>query len=309
MVGPDLTTRIGPLTLPTPVMPASGTFGYGEEYLSIINPRALGAIVTKSLSPNPKEGNPPPRIAEVAGGVVNSIGLENIGVEAFLKEKLPLLRDLKIPIVVSFFGETVDEYLRCAERLGQADGIGALEANLSCPNVKRGGAIFGRDPEMVLRITRGVKEVTEVPLWVKLPPDLFGIGDLSEAAEEGGADAVTLINTLPALVVDLESRRPFLGGGVGGLSGEAIRPVALRLVWETAKRVRIPVIGVGGIRRGRDALEFILVGASAVQVGTAVFSNPLVFEEMVEEIRGFMVKEGLRSIEDIKGRFELGEEA
>ena len=305
MAGPDLTTGIGTLTLSTPVMPAAGTFGYGNEYLSLIDPRSLGAIVTKSLSLTPKEGNPPPRIAEVPGGVVNSIGLENIGVEAFLREKLPSLTGWGVPIIASFFGETEDEYLRCAERLGQVEGIAALEANLSCPNVKKGGALFGRDPSAVLRITRGVKGVCEAPLWVKLPPDLFRVGDLSEAASEGGADAVTLTNTLPALVVDLESRRPFLGGGVGGLSGGAIKPVALRLVWEAAKRVRIPVIGVGGIRTGQDALEFILVGASAVQVGTAALSNPRVFQEMVEEIREFMIQKGISKIEEIRGKFEF----
>ena len=305
MAGPDLTTGIGALTLSTPVMPAAGTFGYGDEYLSLIDPRSLGAIVTKSLSLTPKEGNPPPRIAEVPGGVVNSIGLENIGVEAFLREKLPSLTGWGVPIIASFFGETEDEYLRCAERLGQVEGIAALEANLSCPNVKKGGALFGRDPSAVLRITRGVKGVCEAPLWVKLPPDLFRVGDLSEAASEGGADAVTLTNTLPALVVDLESRRPFLGGGVGGLSGGAIKPVALRLVWEAAKRVRIPVIGVGGIRNGQDALEFILVGASAVQVGTAALSNPRVFQEMVEEIREFMIQKGISKIEEIRGKFEF----
>ena len=305
MAGPDLTTGIGTLTLSTPVMPAAGTFGYGDEYLSLIDPRSLGAIVTKSLSLTPKEGNPPPRIAEVPGGVVNSIGLENIGVEAFLREKLPSLTGWGVPIIASFFGETEDEYLRCAERLGQVEGIAALEANLSCPNVKKGGTLFGRDPSTVLRITRGVKGVCEAPLWVKLPPDLFRVGDLSEAASEGGADAVTLTNTLPALVVDLESRRPFLGGGVGGLSGGAIKPVALRLVWEAAKRVRIPVIGVGGIRNGQDALEFILVGASAVQVGTAALSNPRVFQEMVEEIREFMIQKGISRIEEIRGKFEF----
>ena len=305
MAGPDLTTGIGTLTLSTPVMPAAGTFGYGDEYLSLIDPRSLGAIVTKSLSLTPKEGNPPPRIAEVPGGVVNSIGLENIGVEAFLREKLPSLTGWGVPIIASFFGETEDEYLRCAERLGQVEGIAALEANLSCPNVKKGGTLFGRDPSTVLRITRGVKGVCEAPLWVKLPPDLFRVGDLSEAASEGGADAVTLTNTLPALVVDLESRRPFLGGGVGGLSGGAIKPVALRLVWEAAKRVRIPVIGVGGIRNGQDALEFILVGASAVQVGTAALSNPRVFQEMVEEIREFMIQKGISKIEEIRGKFEF----
>jgi len=305
VAGPDLTTGIGTLTLSTPVMPAAGTFGYGDEYLSLIDPRSLGAIVTKSLSLTPKEGNPPPRIAEVPGGVVNSIGLENIGVEAFLREKLPSLTGWGVPIIASFFGETEDEYLRCAERLGRVEGIAALEANLSCPNVKKGGALFGRDPSAVLRITRGVKGVCEAPLWVKLPPDLFRVGDLSEAASEGGADAVTLTNTLPALVVDLESRRPFLGGGVGGLSGGAIKPVALRLVWEAAKRVRIPVIGVGGIRNGQDALEFILVGASAVQVGTAALSNPRVFQEMVEEIREFMIQKGISRIEEIRGKFEF----
>ncbi len=180
MAGPDLTTGIGTLTLSTPVMPAAGTFGYGNEYLSLIDPRSLGAIVTKSLSLTPKEGNPPPRIAEVPGGVVNSIGLENIGVEAFLREKLPSLTGWGVPIIASFFGETEDEYLRCAERLGQVEGIAALEANLSCPNVKKGGTLFGRDPSTVLRITRGVKGVCEAPLWVKLPPDLFRVGDLSD---------------------------------------------------------------------------------------------------------------------------------
>ena len=295
--------KIGPLTLKNPVMPASGTFGYGDEYLPLFDPHSLGAIVTKSLSLEPRQGNPPPRLYELQGGLINSVGLQNIGLEAFSKEKLPTLRGMKVPIIVSFFGLNPEEYIRCAERLSTLEGIAALEANLSCPNVR--GMIMGSDPKEVLAITQGVKAHCPLPLLVKLPPDPFHIGELALAAQQGGADGLTLVNTLPALVIDLEERKPFLGGGVGGMSGPVLKPVALKIVWEVSQRVKIPIIGVGGIRNWRDALEFILAGATAIQVGTATFSNPYALPQILEGIKVYLKERGIEKIEELRGKLEM----
>jgi len=298
---PGLEVKLGPLQLRTPVMPASGTFGYGDEYKDLIPVEVLGAVVTKSISLTPSPGNPPPRLWEVEGGLINSIGLQNVGIDAFLEGKLPSLRELGVPIIVSFFGMTEDEYPRCAERLCRAEGIAALEANLSCPHVKRGGMAFGAQPEVVQRITRAVKEVAGLPLLVKLPPDPFHILEIAEGAVYGGADALTLANTLPAMVVDIERQKPSLGGGVGGLSGPALKPVALRIVYEVSRKLQVPIVASGGIRSASDAVEFIMVGATALQVGTATFADPMTIPRVVEGLKTFLKDRGYDRLQKLQG--------
>ncbi len=299
---PCLETHIGSLRLKTPFMPASGTFGYGDEYTGIISYEPLGAIVTKSLSLEPKEGNPPPRIHELPCGMLNSIGLENIGIKRFLEERLPRLSELGLPVVVSIFGESEDEFMKVGESLKGVPAVSALEVNLSCPNVKRGGAAFGADPERVSFIIRELRERVDLPLWAKLPPDPFHILEIAEAAQKAGAHALTLVNTLPAMAIDIQKGRPVLGGTVGGLSGPALMPVALKMVYEVTEKLEIPVVAAGGISCWEDALAFLLAGASALQIGTALFSNPRVFSEIHEGVCRFMRERGVRRIEDLKGK-------
>ena len=299
---PCLETHIGSLRLKTPLMPASGTFGYGDEYLGIISYEPLGAIVTKSLSLKPKRGNPPPRIHELPCGMLNSIGLENVGIKRFLEEKLPRLSELGLPVVVSIFGESEEEFLRVGESLKDAPSVSALEVNLSCPNVRKGGAAFGADPERVFHIIDNLKERVDLPLWAKLPPDPFHILEIAEAAQKAGAHALTLVNTLPAMAMDIQRGRPVLGGITGGLSGPALMPVALKMVYEVTRKLKIPVVAAGGISRWEDAMAFLLAGASALQIGTALFSNPRVFSEVHEGILRFMRERGMTTIEDLRGK-------
>jgi dihydroorotate dehydrogenase (NAD+) catalytic subunit len=297
----SLETTIGSIKLKTPLMPASGTFGYGDEYYGLISYEVLGAIVTKSLSLNPKRGNPPPRIHELPYGILNSIGLENIGLERFLKEKLPFLEKLDLPIVVSIFGESEEEFLQVGKRLKNPP-ICALEVNLSCPNVKEGGMLFGSSPERVHRIVSLLKNTTPLPLWVKLPPDPFHLREIVEAAEKGGADALTLVNTLPAMMINPHTGKPLLGGITGGLSGQALFPVALRMVYEAYKYTHLPIIGSGGIYSGEEAISFIMAGASAIQIGSAIFSNPHVFSEIHNYLIEFLKKKNLTDINMLKGK-------
>jgi len=297
----SLETNIGPLKLKTPLMPASGTFGYGDEYYGILSYEVLGAIVTKSLSLNPKRGNPPPRIHELPYGILNSIGLENIGIERFLREKLPFLEKLNLPIVVSIFGESEQEFLEVAKRL-KTSSISALEVNLSCPNVKEGGMLFGSSPERVHHIISLLKDTTPLPLWVKLPPDPFHLREIVEAAEKGGADAVTLVNTLPAMIIDPHTGKPLLGGITGGLSGKALFPVALRMVYEAYKCTHLPIIGAGGLYSGEEAISFIMAGASALQIGSAIFSNPNIFSEVHDYLVDFLKEKNLPDIKMLKGK-------
>ncbi len=297
----SLETTIGPLKLKTPLMPASGTFGYGDEYYGLISYEVLGAIVTKSLSLNPKRGNPPPRIYELPYGILNSIGLENIGIERFLGEKLPLLEKLNLPIVVSIFGESEQEFLQVAKRL-KTPSISALEVNLSCPNVKEGGMLFGSSPERVHRIISLLKDITSLPLWAKLPPDPFHLREIVEAAEKGGADAITLVNTLPAMIIDPNTGKSLLGGLTGGLSGKALFPVALRMVYEAYKYTNLPIIGAGGLYSGEEAISFIIAGASALQIGSAIFSNPNIFSEVHDYLIEFLKKRNLPDLKMLKGK-------
>jgi len=269
-----MAVSIGGLRLKNPVMTASGTFGYGDEYAPYVDLNCLGAVVVKGLSLEPRAGNPPPRIMETPCGMLNAVGLQNIGVKAFIREKLPFLRDHDVAVVANIFGESVEEYAAVAELLGRAEGVHALEVNISCPNVKRGGVAFGTDPDMAAEVTRAVKAATGLPVIVKLTPNVTDIAGIAAAVEAAGADAVSLINTLTGMSVDIERRVPHLRNVTCGLSGPAIRPVALRMVWQVARRVSIPVIGLGGIMTARDALEFLIAGARAVQVGTAHFVQP-----------------------------------
>jgi dihydroorotate dehydrogenase (NAD+) catalytic subunit len=304
-VEPNLVVNIAGLRLKNPVMTASGTFGYGEEYSEFIDLNQLGAIVVKGLSLLPKKGNPTPRIVETPAGLINSIGLQNIGVDAFLKEKLPFLKRYNTPIICNFFGDTIDEYVKAAERLSSAEGIDALEMNISCPNKQKGWIVFGTDPQSMEEVVKAVRRATKLPLIVKLSPNVTDIALMAKIAEDSGADAISLINTILAMAIDVKKRRPLLGNTVGGLSGPAIRPIAVRMVWAVSKAVKIPIIGMGGIMNYRDALEFLIAGAKAVAVGTANFINPKVTIEIIKGIRDFLIEEDISDINEIIGSLEV----
>ncbi|ADH86683.1 dihydroorotate dehydrogenase [Desulfurivibrio alkaliphilus] len=296
----DLQVEIAGCTFRNPVMTASGTFGYGREFEDFVNVSRLGAVVVKGVSLLPRAGNPPPRVVETPCGMLNAIGLENVGVEAFLHEKLPWLVELGATVVVNILGNTVDEYAQLARRLDGIEGVTALEVNISCPNVKEGGVAFGTDPLMASAVTAAVRRASKLPLIIKLSPNVTDIQLMARSVAESGADAVSLINTLLGMAIDLAGRRPRLANVVGGLSGPAIKPVALRMVWQAAQAVKIPVIGIGGIMTAEDALEFIVAGAHAVQVGTANFVNPGATEEIVEGIAAYLAKQGLKSINQLR---------
>jgi len=301
---PKMAVSLGRLKLNNPVMTASGTFGYGEEYAGYVDLNKLGAIVVKGLSLKPRLGNPPPRIMETTGGMLNAVGLQNIGVDAFIEEKIPFLRQYDTKVIANIYGETYDEYKKVARKLSSVKGIHALEVNISCPNVKNGGLSFGSDPKIAARMTRAVKDETSLPVIVKLTPNVTDIAAIAEAVEKAGADAISLINTLTGMSVDLKTRRPHLKNITGGLSGPAIKPVALRMVWQVVQRVSIPVIGIGGIMTAEDALEFLVLGAKAVQIGTANFINPLVTMEVVEGMKNYLAEQKIKDINEIIGTFQ-----
>ena len=300
-IKPCMEVSLGKLKLRNPVMTASGTFGYGEEYAPFVDLNRLGALIVKGISLEPRAGNPPPRIMETEGGMLNAIGLENVGVSAFIRDKLPFLRDYNVPVIVNIFGESLDEYRRVAEILGRTKGVHALEVNISCPNVEKGGLIFGCDPDLCYEVTRAVKAVTELPVIVKLTPNVTDAAALAMCCEAGGADAVSLINTLKGMSVDIERRAPHLQRVTGGLSGPVVRPVALRMVWEVVKKVSIPVIGIGGIVTAEDALAFLIVGAKAVQVGTANFINPRATMDILEGIEVYLIRHEMRDVNELIG--------
>lgn len=295
---PDLTVNIGKLHLANPIMTASGTFGYGEEYEDFLDLNKLGAIVVKGISVNPRCGNPPPRIIETPCGMLNAIGLENPGLEAFLREKLPRISKYRCKIIVNILGETLDEYEILAERL-ENSSISAIEVNISCPNVKKGGVAFGTDAKMIYSVTKCVRQKTNKPLIIKLSPNVTDISAMALAAEEGGADAISLINTLLGMAIDIKTHKPKLANKVGGLSGPAIKPIALRMVWQVAERVKIPVIGIGGICTTEDVIEFLLAGATAIQVGTANFINPATAEDMIVGLEKYMTENKIQTISEI----------
>jgi dihydroorotate dehydrogenase (NAD+) catalytic subunit len=301
---PSLAVTIGGLTLRNPVMPASGTFGYGEEYAPFVDLNSLGAVVTKGISLLPRDGNPPPRIMETPAGMLNAVGLQNVGVHAFIAEKLPFLRRFDVPVIVNIFGESVDEYAAVAELLSRAGGVGALEVNISCPNVKKGGIAFGARPDSAAEVTAAVRASTDLPVIVKLTPNVTDIVEVALAAEAAGAHALSLINTLLGMSVDVERRVPHLKNVTGGLSGPAIRPVAVRMVWQVAGRVKIPAIGVGGIVDAAGALEFLIAGARAVQVGTGQFVNPRTIRNVVAGIAAYLERHGMHGIGEIIGSLQ-----
>ena len=302
----DLSVQLAPknrrgLLLANPVMTASGTFGFGTEYSHLFDIQKLGAIVCKGTTLNPRDGNPQPRLVETASGLINSIGLQNIGVKALIKEKTPVWAGWQVPVIVNIAGSSLDEYTLLAEQLDGVNGVSGIEVNISCPNVKAGGAEFGADAESAAKVTRAVRAATSLPVIVKLTPNTGEICRIATAVVEAGADAICLINTLKALAIDISSRSPQLGNVTGGLSGPAIKPVALYMVYEVAGVVDIPIIGCGGISTGSDAIEFIMAGASAIQVGTASFANPHAPMDILEGIEQFMQKEGINSFAEIIG--------
>jgi len=298
---PDLSVTIAGLRLKNPVMTASGTFGYGEEYAGFVDLGRLGAVVVKGLSLEPRSGNPPPRIIETPCGMLNAVGLQNIGVRSFVAEKLPRLRDRGVTVVANVYGESVDEYRRVCEILSTAPGVAALEINVSCPNVSKGGLAFGSDPETAAQVTAKVREVTDLTLIVKLTPNVTDIAVIARAVEEAGADAVSLINTLTGMSIDVETKKPHLYNVTGGLSGPAIRPVALRMVYQAVRAVRIPVIGIGGICTANDALEFLIAGARAVQVGTANFIDPKASIRVLDGIADYLRRHAIGALRDLIG--------
>ena len=301
----DLGVEVGPLHLKNPVLAASGTFGYGQEFEEVVALSRLGGIVTKAVTLEPRLGNPPPRIVETAAGMLNSIGLANVGVEAFVRDKMPFLRSCGTAVIVNVAGRTVEEYAQTARRLDDCPGIHALEINISCPNVKEGGLSFGADPQLAGQVVEAIRNVTPLPLIAKLTPNVTDVAAIAEAVQEAGADAVSLINTLVGMAIDVERRRPKLGGVTGGLSGPAIKPVALAMVWKVAQAVQIPVIGIGGIASAEDALEFLITGAVAVQVGTANFVDPTSTIQIIEGLERYVRAKGYRSPREIVGTLEV----
>jgi len=298
---PALAVRLGPLVLPNPILTASGTFGYGLEFAHLADLERLGGIVTKGLSLAPLRGNPSPRVGETRGGMLNSIGLQNIGVERFLADVLPGLARFPARVIVNLFGYELDDYVRLAERVDPYPGIAAVELNVSCPNVEKGGIEFGHDPEVLSRLVARVRAATGKPLAVKLSPNSGAPVELAEAAKAGGADILSAINTVVGMSIDPWTRRPRLFTNRGGLSGPAIRPIAVRIVYDVARRVGLPVIGIGGIETVDDVVEFLLAGASAVQVGTALFREPRAAERLVEGLAARLVELGLDDVGELVG--------
>lgn len=302
---PDLSVKIGKLTLRNPVMVASGTFGYGEEYDGVIELDKLGAIVVKAVTLNPTLGNPQPRIFEVTGGMINSIGLQNEGLDYFIEKKIPVIKEYGVPIIVNIAGTTVKEYKELAQRLDKVPEVAAFEVNVSCPNVKEGGMQFGTDPKWINTIVKNVKGVTEKTVITKLSPNVTDIAKIAEAAEDAGSDAVSLVNTFKAMAVDIETRRPVLATNTGGLSGPCIKPIALRMVWEVFSKVDIPVIGMGGITNSHDALEFIIAGATAIEIGTANFTNPRTTIEVIDGIESYLKRHDIPNVRLIAGTLSV----
>jgi len=306
MKSPNLSVQLAPqnkrgLLLSNPVMTASGTFGYGNEYAEVVDTQRLGAIICKGTTLKPRQGNPQPRLWETASGVLNSIGMENIGIDALIKEKAPLWAKWKVPVIVNILGKSIEDYAKLAKRLDRVAGVSGIEVNISCPNISAGGMEFGANPKSAAQVTAAVKAKTTLPVIVKLSPNVTDIAEVACAVAEAGADAISLINTLKGMAIDTAGRKPVLGNVSGGLSGPAIKPVALHMVYQVARKVKVPVIGCGGITTANDALEFIMVGANAVQVGTANFTNPCTLLDIIDGIERFMDKEGIRRITELIG--------
>ena len=308
MVTPDLSVALGPLRLKNPVLTASGTFGYGLEFTPFLDLAELGGIVVKGLSPRPRRGNPPDRIFETPSGMLNAIGLQNVGVDAFISDKLPALGKYDTAVVANVFGETVAEYVEVCAKLDAAPGVAAIELNVSCPNVEAGGIAFGSDPVLLEKVTRACRDASRLPLFVKLSPNVTDIRVTARAAEGGGADAISLVNTYVGMAVDVERRRPVLHNVSGGLSGPAIRPLAVWATWQVSRAVKIPLVGMGGILTARDALEFILAGASAVQIGTANFIHPDAAVRVARGLAAYLSEHGIASVRELVGTLKTGRE-
>lgn len=283
----NLETQIGDLTLRNPVLTASGTFGYGEEIADLIDLKQLGGIICKTVTRQPREGNAPPRTCETTAGMLNAIGLQNVGIDAFIREKMPYLRDCGAPVIVNVAGESVEEFAFLCQTLSEVEGIAAIELNISCPNVAH-GLDFATDPQIAENVVAQCRKATSLPIWVKLSPNVTNIAHIARAAEQGGADALCVCNTFVGMAIDIKAHRPRLSNGTGGLSGPAIKPLALRAVWQCAGAVKVPIIGIGGIATASDAIEFLLAGASAIQVGTATFVQPDAATRVVEGIKRYL---------------------
>jgi dihydroorotate dehydrogenase (NAD+) catalytic subunit len=301
----DLSVRIGSLVLKNPLMSASGCFGYGLEYAEIVDLSSLGAVVVKGLFLKEREGHPPPRIVETPSGMLNAIGLQGIGVHRFVREKMPELRRLGAVVIVNVCGSSIDEYAEVTRILSDCEGVAAIELNISCPNIKEGGIQFGCHLGSTFDVVSAVRKVTTLPLIPKLTPNVTSVSSFARAAEENGADAVSLVNTFLAMVIDPETRRPAISNGMGGLSGPAIRPIAVRMVYECRQAVSIPIVGMGGIASIEDALEFIIAGASAVQVGTANFVDPFIWGKLEAGLRDYMTRHRIERVSDLTGTLDI----
>ena len=297
----DLSLKIGSLTLANPLIAASGCFGYGIEYAEIVDLSTLGGVAVKGLFLAEREGHPPPRIVETPSGMLNAIGLQGIGVHRFVKERLPELRDRRAVVIVNICGTTLDEYVEVARILSDAEGVHALELNISCPNIKEGGITFGCSLPGTHNVVSAVRKVTRLPVIPKLTPNVTDVASFARAAEEAGADAISLVNTFLAMAIDIQTRRPKLTNIVGGLSGPAIRPIAVRMVYECSRAIKIPILGMGGIASADDVIEFMIAGANAVQVGTMNFVDPFIWAKLMDGIRAYMATHGIARLQDIVG--------
>lgn len=301
----NLAVSIGSLTLQNPVTVASGTFGYGVEYARLLDLNQLGAVTVKGISLKPVRGNPPPRTVEVVSGLLNAIGLQGPGVDGFIRHYWPFLRQLKVPTIINIWGSTVEEYAEVARRFDQLEGVGALELNVSCPNIKAGGAQFGTDCRLLSQVVTACRKATRLPLITKLSPNVVSIVPYAQAAEEAGSDALSITNSYPAMAIDIQTRRPRLGNVIGGLTGPCLKPIALKLVWDAARAVHIPIIGMGGIQNAADAIEFLIAGATAIAVGTANFYEPQTALQVIAGLRQYMLEHGLTDVRQLIGSLQI----
>jgi dihydroorotate dehydrogenase (NAD+) catalytic subunit len=301
MIQPDMSVEIAGIKMRNPVMTASGTFGYGQEFADYMDLESIGAMITKGLSLKPKAGNNTPRIVETPGGMLNAIGLQNVGIDAFISAKLPFLRKVNTPVIVNLYGNSLEEYGELSARIDGIEEVAGVEVNISCPNVKQGGIVFGTDPAAAAEVVALVRRSTKKPLIVKLSPNVTDVVTMARACVDAGAEALSLINTLTGMAIDLNARRPVLANITGGLSGPAIKPVALRMVWQVARAVKVPVIGIGGIMSATDALEFILAGATAVQVGTASFLTPAASQDIARGMAKWLTENRVASVRELIG--------
>ena len=302
----NLSVKIGELTLQNPVTVASGTFGYGIEYSQLVDLNQLGAVVVKGIRLGPVRGNPTPRTVEVTSGLINAIGLQGPGVDGFIRKYWPFLKELKVPTIINIWGTTVDEYAEVARRFDALGGVGALELNVSCPNIKEGGAQFGTDVKLLSQVVTACRKATKLPLITKMSPNVVSIAPYAQAAEAAGSDALSIMNSFPAMAIDIETRKPRLANVTGGLTGPCIKPIAIKLVWEAAKAVKIPIIGMGGIQTAADAIEFLLAGATAIAVGTANFYEPQTALQIIEGLRQYLEKNRIQDLRELTGRVRIG---